>query len=79
MNETVTRDRISVLGPGEIWITEDGLGLADCLASRFGLLGYVVRQLGVADWKTLPAPESLAGLIILSPAHADDAFLRDSF
>jgi acyl transferase domain-containing protein/NAD(P)-dependent dehydrogenase (short-subunit alcohol dehydrogenase family) len=73
------RRAITLAKTNEIWITEDGRGLASLLVGRLGLLGYRARLI---DWKELSSlgrPAAQSGLVILAPTTATDRFLSDAF
>lgn len=73
------RKPIPLADKAAIWITSDGpQGLASRLAARLGLLGFQPTTVSIEDALKLPTA-SLAGLVILTPANADDAFLRNAF
>src|SRR5205823_781454 len=53
LSEPGSRAPVPTLATGEIWVTDDGQGLADCLVSRLGLLGYTVRPIALAEYRAL--------------------------
>ncbi len=78
LNANLKRNTVDALGPGEIWVSDDGAGLAECLVSRLGLLGHAARRVVLGESDALPTPDELAGLIIVSPPVANDAVLWDA-
>jgi NAD(P)-dependent dehydrogenase (short-subunit alcohol dehydrogenase family) len=79
LDSGAARPAVALPAGGEIWLTDDGAGLAEAVAGRLSALGCLPRTISLADTPKAP-PDALAGLILLAPARAaDDAFLRDAF
>jgi NAD(P)-dependent dehydrogenase (short-subunit alcohol dehydrogenase family)/acyl carrier protein len=65
---------------GEVWVTEDGDGLAAALAERLGRKGLRVRIVGWDDADAVAAPERLDGLVLVAPRSGEgDRLVRDAF
>src|SRR5262249_42966316 len=78
LDETLARNAVPILASGEIWLTEDGSGLTECLCGRLELLGYRVQRMDVSAARELSPSASLAGLVVVAPRDADDRFLEDA-
>ncbi|MBI5209963.1 MAG: SDR family NAD(P)-dependent oxidoreductase [Elusimicrobia bacterium] len=61
------RKRVPVAAGGEVWVTEDGSGLAKAVAAKLAAAGLRPTLLSRKDWGR-PAPAGLAGLAVLAPA-----------
>ncbi|HEY6837946.1 MAG TPA: SDR family NAD(P)-dependent oxidoreductase, partial [Geobacteraceae bacterium] len=73
------RPVFSLAASDEIWITDDGAGLATAVAARLEGEGRQARLVAV-DAAGLTIPERLGALVIMSPARgSDDAFLLAAF
>jgi len=76
---TAKRPALGLSATGEVWITEDDAGLAQRLAARLSLTGQRPRIVRWSETTTLPRPTSLAGLVVIAPKAADDAYLLHAF
>jgi len=73
------RPLVALASDGEIWVTEDGTGLAANVARRLDVLGYRARLIG-KDPMSPARPARLAGLVIVAPpTESNDAFLAQAF
>ena len=76
-----TRDQIRLESGAVIWITEDGTELAAKLASRLQQQGFQAQCLPLSHLAEAVVPESLRGLIFLSPMpeSLSVSFLNEAF
>ncbi|MBL8795623.1 MAG: SDR family NAD(P)-dependent oxidoreductase [Planctomycetia bacterium] len=79
LDQTAKRPAVHLATSGEVWITEDDAGLAQRLAARLSLTGPKPRLVRWHEVAGLARPASLAGLVVLAPKSADDAFLLRAF
>ncbi len=71
--------RIAVAPGAAIWIQIDGTGLAEEIADRLRMRGFAPRLLSAKSARRLKRPDSLGGLLLLTPAEgASDAYLEDA-
>ncbi|GIW81399.1 MAG: hypothetical protein KatS3mg105_3206 [Gemmatales bacterium] len=61
---------------GEIVITDDGEGVAKCLAARLDGLGLRTRVVSLDEARL---PSHLTGLVLISPRRCGDDFIKKSF
>jgi len=79
LSENSQRPAVALARDSEIWISDDGSGLAANVVRRLDVLGHRVRLIGT-DASHLERPPRLAGLVILAPVgNVGDAFLKDAF
>jgi acyl transferase domain-containing protein/NAD(P)-dependent dehydrogenase (short-subunit alcohol dehydrogenase family)/acyl carrier protein len=64
------RPELQLSPDGDIWVTDDGAGLAAKVVQRLGVLGFRPRLLGRAEWRTASVPPTLVGLVLTAPCGA---------
>ncbi len=76
-----TRDQLTLKPGSMIWIAEDGTELAAKLASRLRHQGFEVQCLSLMQMSEEAVPESLRGLILLTPEPKafSASFLNQAF
>jgi NAD(P)-dependent dehydrogenase (short-subunit alcohol dehydrogenase family) len=80
LENSLTRPAVTLVPGGDIWVTDDGSGLASHVTQRLDLLGHRCRLIGWNDLATLERPAQLSGLVMLAaPGELGDDFLKDAF
>jgi NAD(P)-dependent dehydrogenase (short-subunit alcohol dehydrogenase family)/acyl carrier protein len=65
---------------GEVWVADDGGGLAAALAERLAQKGYRPRVVGWDEADAVAGPERLDGLVLVAPRSGEgDRLVRDAF
>ncbi len=65
------RGSVTLRDGGEVWVLDDGTGLAESIVERLDSLGYRGRLVDRGSIGSLAAPGSLSGLILLGPEPGD--------
>ncbi len=74
------RDPLKLPHDAVIWVSDDGSALADAVCGQLRSRNLLAEKISPQRPGELVAPETLAGLIILTPqAGADDDFIRAAF
>jgi acyl transferase domain-containing protein/NAD(P)-dependent dehydrogenase (short-subunit alcohol dehydrogenase family) len=76
LDEQLPRESVTLPANGEIWINGDDSELALRISRRLELLGYRPRIVSLDE---ASAPSALAGLLLIAPEKANDAFLQRTF
>jgi acyl transferase domain-containing protein len=76
-HRTAGADDFTLPADGEIWITDDGAGLAASIRSALSCAG--AARVKVVRPGAHEAPASLSGLILVSPPDADDGCVLEAF
>ncbi|WP_435007870.1 SDR family NAD(P)-dependent oxidoreductase [Tundrisphaera lichenicola] len=68
LDASANRESIKPPAGGMAWVLDDGSSLAGAIATRLEGLGLQARLIAQAEIGSIPAPERLAGLVLLAPA-----------
>jgi len=65
---------------GDVWVTDDGAGVASALVARLAGQGYQARLVPWSGVASVGAPERLDGLVLVAPKDCEgDRFVADAF
>jgi NAD(P)-dependent dehydrogenase (short-subunit alcohol dehydrogenase family)/acyl carrier protein len=73
------QNAVEIADEAEFWVSDNGTDLTTCIVDELRTRNFAAKKIALDDLSHIKVPETLGGLVIVSPEDAHSLFLKSAF